>query len=83
MSDEEEVKAANEKFDLILSTIPYQHDINPYWSMAAHDGTLHFLGLFMPVEQLAMMPLLLNRKSIIGSLISGVAETQKVLDFCA
>ena len=30
MSDEEDVKAANEKFDLILSTIPYQHDINPY-----------------------------------------------------
>ncbi|QDV06760.1 NADP-dependent alcohol dehydrogenase C 2 [Planctomycetes bacterium Poly30] len=83
MKDEDEVEAAEGRFDLVLSTIPYAHDVNPYLAMTAHDGTLHFVGLFMPIEELATMPMLFKRKKIMGSLIGGVKQTQEVLDFCA
>ena len=83
MSDEDAVSEAEGRFDLVLSTIPYPHDVNPYVSMVAHDGTLHFVGLFMPIENLETMPMLFKRKAIQGSLIGGVAQTQEVLDFCA
>ena len=83
MDDEDAVADAEGRFDLILSTIPYAHDVNPYVSMVAHDGTLHFVGLFMPVEELETMDILFKRKALMGSLIGGVAQTQEVLEFCA
>ena len=82
MSDEQAVSDAEASFDVILSTIPYSHDIEPYLTMTAHDGVLHFVGLFIPTE-VAFMPLLFARRTMAGSLIGGVAQTQEILDFCA
>ncbi len=82
MSDADALAAAEASFDLILSTIPYSHDIEPYLNLTAHDGVLHFVGLFMPTE-VAFMPLLFKRRTVAGSLIGGVQQTQDVLDFCA
>ncbi len=83
MDDKAAVTAAEGRFDLILSTIPYAHDVNPYVNMVSHDGTLHFVGQFMPIENLELNPILFKRKGIMGSLIGGVEETQDVLEFCA
>ena len=69
-------------FDLILSTIPYPHAVEPYLNLVAHDGVLHFVGNFIPTT-VEFMPMLFKRRSIAGSLIGGVEQTQEVLDFCA
>ena len=82
MSDQDTLDAAEASFDLILSTIPYSHDIAPYLALTKHDGVLHFVGLFIPTE-VAFMPLLFQRRTMTGSLIGGVDQTQAVLDFCA
>ncbi len=82
MNDQDALDAAEASFDLILSTIPYSHDIEPYLALTKHDGVLHFVGLFIPTE-VAFMPLLFQRRTMVGSLIGGVQQTQDVLDFCA
>lgn len=69
-------------FDLVLSTIPYPHKVEPYLNLVKHDGVLHFVGNFIPTT-VEFMPLLFKRRAIMGSLIGGVAQTQEVLDFCA
>ena len=69
-------------FDLVLSTIPYPHAVEPYLNLVAHDGVLHFVGNFIPTT-VEFMPMLFKRRSIAGSLIGGVEQTQEVLDFCA
>ena len=82
-TDEHEMKAVNGKFDLIIDTVPYVHDLNPYISTLKHSGTLVLVGYLGPLEPiLNTVPLVLGRKSISGSLIGGIAETQEMLDFC-
>ena len=82
MSDAPALGEAEASFDLVLSTIPYPHDVEPYLNLVAHDGVLHFVGLFIPTT-VNFMPLLFQRRTLAGSLIGGVEQTQEVLDFCA
>ena len=80
---ENEMKAAAGKFDLIIDTVPYDHDINPYISTLNVSGTLVLVGfLGMMEESLLTVPMVLGRKSVAGSLIGGIKETQEMLDFC-
>ena len=82
-TDDHEMKVVNGKFDLIIDTVPYVHDLNPYISTLKHSGTLVLVGYLGPLEPiLNTVPLVLGRKSISGSLIGGIAETQEMLDFC-
>ena len=82
MSDVPALGEAEASFDLVLSTIPYPHDVEPYLKLVAHDGTLHFVGNFIPTT-VNFMPLLFQRRVMTGSLIGGVGQTQEVLDLCA
>lgn len=70
-------------FDFILDTVSAQHDIGPYLSMLKLDGTLVMVGL--PEKPVALSPgaLCMPRRSIAGSGIGGVPETQEMLDYCA
>jgi alcohol dehydrogenase (NADP+) len=70
-------------FDFILDTVSAQHDIGPYLSMLKLDGTLVMVGL--PEKPIALSPgtLCMPRRSIAGSGIGGVPETQEMLDYCA
>ena len=71
------------RFDLIIDTVPYQHDVNPYVPTLATNGTLVMVGYLGPLEPAFNTgPLVFNRKSLAGSLIGGIAETQEMLDFC-
>lgn len=82
-TDDHEMKVVNGKFDLIIDTVPYVHDLNPYISTLKHSGTLVLVGYLGPLEPiLNTVPLVLGRKAISGSLIGGIAETQEMLDFC-
>ncbi|TDD95749.1 NAD(P)-dependent alcohol dehydrogenase [Flavobacterium cellulosilyticum] len=82
-TDEEHMIAVGGKFDLIIDTVPYIHDINPYISTLNTNGTLVLVGYLGPLDPfLNTVPLILGRKSVAGSLIGGIAETQEMLDFC-
>ena len=82
MSDIPRLGELEGAFDLVLSTIPYPHAVEPYLNLVAHDGVLHFVGNFIPTT-VEFMPLLFKRRTIAGSLIGGIEQTQEVLDLCA
>jgi uncharacterized zinc-type alcohol dehydrogenase-like protein len=84
MSEPGQVRAAAGSLDLVLSTIPSSHDLNPYLNLLRRDGTYVIVGaLEMLREPLSGGALVGRRLSVAGSLIGGLAETQEVLDFCA
>ena len=70
-------------FDFILSTIPEKHDLNPYLPLLKRDKTLVVVGALEPLAPVNNMQSANMRRSIGGSLIGSLAETQEVLDFCA
>src|SRR6267143_1604013 len=82
-TDAGQMAAVNGKYDLIIDTVPYAHDLNPYLPVLSLDGTLVLVGLLGDLEPaLNTVPLILGRKSVAGSVIGGIAETQELLDFC-
>ena len=82
-TDESQMEQVMGKFDLILDTVPYEHDFNPYMATLSTNGTLVVLGYLGPVDSpLVTVPMIMGRKSMAGSLIGGIAETQELLDFC-
>jgi uncharacterized zinc-type alcohol dehydrogenase-like protein len=82
-TDEAHMNAVNGKFDLIIDTVPYVHDINPYVGTLNTNGTLVLVGYLGGLEPiLNTVPMIMGRKSVAGSLIGGIAETQEMLDFC-
>jgi uncharacterized zinc-type alcohol dehydrogenase-like protein len=59
------------------------HDVNPYVATLNISGTLVLVGYLGGLEPIVnSVPMILGRKSIAGSLIGGLAETQEMLDFC-
>ena len=83
-TSESEMKMNENKFDFLLCTIPESFDINPYVCLLKAHGSLVTVGLLGPYKK----PLDNNEvakmgRSVGGSLIGGVAETQEVLEFCA
>lgn len=71
------------KFDVIIDTVPYVHDVNPYIATLAISGTLVLVGYLGPLEPvLNTVPMILGRRSVAASVIGGIAETQEMLDFC-
>ncbi len=82
-NDAAQMAAVTGRFDLIIDTVPYQHDVNPYVPTLATGGTIVMVGYLGPLEHAFNSgPLVFNRKSLAGSLIGGIAETQEMLDFC-
>lgn len=82
-TDSEQMKAAASQFDLIIDTVPYVHDLNPYMPTLALSGTLVLVGYLGPLDPfLNTVPLILGRRSVAGSVIGGIAETQEMMDFC-
>lgn len=80
---ENEMKAAAGKFDLIIDTVPYDHDINPYLATLNISGTLVLVGFIGQMKDaLSTPPMILGRRSVAGSVIGGIKETQEMLDFC-
>ena len=69
-------------FDFILDTISAEHDIDAYIQMLGLDGRLTLVGAPVEPLQVSAFGLLFGRKSLSGSLIGGIEETQEMLDFC-
>ncbi|HZZ83457.1 MAG TPA: NAD(P)-dependent alcohol dehydrogenase [Anaeromyxobacteraceae bacterium] len=70
------------RFDLIVDTISAPHDLNKYLGMVKVDGTMVMVGVPPAPEPLEAFSLIGGRKSLAGSLIGGIRETQEMLDYC-
>jgi len=70
------------RFDFLLDTVSAEHDLNAYLGMLKLDGRMVLVGLPNPTP-VAAFPLIFKRRSLSGSLIGGIRETQEMLDFCA
>jgi len=69
-------------FDFILDTVAADHDINAYLELLRRDGNLTLVGAPPKPLAVAAFALILGRRSLSGSSIGGIAETQEMLDFC-
>jgi alcohol dehydrogenase (NADP+) len=80
--DADEMRKRAGSFDFILDAVSAEHDINAYIGLLRRDGTLVLVGA--PGKPLAVSAfgLILGRRSLSGSNIGGLAETQEMLDFC-
>jgi uncharacterized zinc-type alcohol dehydrogenase-like protein len=82
-TDEAQVTAAAGTFDFILDTVSAEHDFNMYLSLLKTNGTMICVGAPSKPAEISAFSLLAGRKSVAGSGIGGIAETQEMLDFCA
>jgi len=82
-TDAAQMAAVAGRFDLIVDTVPYVHDTNPYIPTLKFKGTLVLVGYLGPLEPpLNSTALVIGGKAVAGSLIGGIAATQEMLDFC-
>lgn len=82
-TDEAQMDSVQNHFDVIIDTVPIVHDINPYVGTLNTNGVLVLVGYLGPLDpMLNSVPMIMGRKTVAGSLIGGIAETQELLDFC-
>jgi uncharacterized zinc-type alcohol dehydrogenase-like protein len=82
-SDEQQLNAVRGSFDFILDTVAAEHDIPLYLSLLKTNGTQILVGAPSEPMKIPAFALIPGRKSVSGSSIGGIAETQEMLDFCA
>ena len=82
-SDQEAMATSAGSFDFILNTIPVGHNTDPYMNLLKRDGAMVIVGAVEPLTQVSGIPFIMNRRSMAGSLIGGLPETQEMLNFCA
>lgn len=81
--DKAAAKAVRKKFDFILDTVSAQHDLNFYLDLLKTDGTMVMVGIPPNAEPVEAFSLIGKRKTLAGSMIGGIRETQEMLDYCA
>jgi uncharacterized zinc-type alcohol dehydrogenase-like protein len=80
----DEMAAHAKSFDFILNTVAAPHDLDAFTALLKRDGTMTLVGApASPHPSPQIMNLIGKRRSIAGSLIGGIPETQEMLDFCA
>lgn len=81
--DPEQLKGLNNYFDFIIDTVSAEHDYNMYIGLLNTNGVMICVGAPPTPAQISAFSLIGNRRSVGGSLIGGVPETQEMLDYCA
>jgi uncharacterized zinc-type alcohol dehydrogenase-like protein len=82
-SDAAQTKGATNYFDFILDTVSADHDYNMYLNMLTTNGVMTCVGAPPAPAQVPAFNLIMKRRSLAGSLIGGILETQEMLDYCA
>jgi uncharacterized zinc-type alcohol dehydrogenase-like protein len=82
-TDEDQVNAVKGYFNFILDAVSAKHDINEFLAMLKTDGTHICVGLPSTPAEIAPFSIIGGRKSLAGSSIGGLPETQEMLDYCA
>lgn len=81
--DEDQMVKHAGSFDFILNTVAASHNLDPFINLLARDGTMCLVGApEHPHPSPMVFPMIFQRRSLAGSLIGGIAETQEMLDFC-
>jgi uncharacterized zinc-type alcohol dehydrogenase-like protein len=75
-------KLAN-TFDFIVDTVSAEHDYSEYLNLLHTDGVMILLGVPPTPSPVPAFPLIMGRRSLVGSLVGGIKETQEMLDYCA
>jgi uncharacterized zinc-type alcohol dehydrogenase-like protein len=78
----DEMKKHAGSFDFILDAVAAEHNINAYINLLARDGNITMVGAPEKPLSVAVFGLIFGRRSLSGSPIGGLAETQEMLDFC-
>lgn len=78
----DEVRPHGGSFDFILDTVSAVHDVNAYLHLLRREGTLTLVGAPSQPLPVSSFALILGRRSLSGSNIGGIPETQEMLDFC-
>jgi uncharacterized zinc-type alcohol dehydrogenase-like protein len=81
-SDTAAFKRLANQFDLLISTVPKAYPMQPFMDLLKLDATLVNVGALDQLQGLNGMGLAFGRKSLAGSMIGGIAETQEVIDYC-
>ncbi len=81
-TDDDEVAKHSEYFDFILDTVSAPHDLAQAMGMIKREGKLLMVGASDKPLDLNVFPLIFKRRSVMGSLIGGIPETQEMLDHC-
>jgi uncharacterized zinc-type alcohol dehydrogenase-like protein len=81
--DPSSLKVLGHYFDFIIDTVSAPHDYGMYLNMLNTDGVMICVGAPPEPAQVAAFSLIMQRRSIAGSLIGGIPETQEMLDYCA
>lgn len=82
-SDEAGMKRYMNQFDLMIATVPKAFPMQQFMNLLKLDGTLVNVGALEQLKDLDGMLIGFGRKSLAGSMIGGIAETQEVIDYCA
>ena len=82
-TDANSMKKLNGHFDVILDAISANHDFTDYLNLLDLDGKLLVVGLPMEDPKVSPFSLVGKRRSVTGSMIGGIKETQEMLDYCA
>src|SRR5205823_469065 len=82
-SDRAQLEKLNGYFDFILDTVSAKHDYDSYVNLLATDGVMMCVGAPPTPAEVQLFTLIGGRRSLAGSGIGGIPETQEMLDYCA
>lgn len=82
-TDESQMKPLKNHFDFILNTVAANHDINKFLDLLKVEGKMLLVGIPPEDNRISADKLISKRRSIVGSMIGGIKETQEMLDYCA
>lgn len=82
-SNKNEMKKYYRKLHVIIDTVSAKHEVNNYFNLLRQDGSLVLVGLPPEALEVGAFNIVNGRRSLSGSNIGGIAETQEMLDFCA
>lgn len=81
--EEGALEALAGKYDFILDTVSAPHDINGYLNLLRREGAIALVGLPEKALEVEAFAIIKNGRSLVGSMIGGIRETQEMLDYCA
>ena len=81
--DPKNLDALANRFDFILDAVSAPHDVNAYLNLLRRDGVMAMVGVPAKPLQVQALSLILKRRTLTGSGVGGIRETQELLDYCA
>jgi uncharacterized zinc-type alcohol dehydrogenase-like protein len=82
-TNEKDMEKYDSFFDVMINTVPVGHDVQPYINLLARDGVVILVGPVSPMEGFHGASLIGKRRSVAGSVIGGILETEEMLKFSA